>query len=312
MNRPRVLRIRVPCTTANLGSGFDALGLALGGLAVTVSAVPGGKGLRIESLSGEGENDLPRDDDNRIVRAAHAALAHAGVDAKTLGASLEIHSDIPLSRGLGSSAAAAVAGAMLADALLEHKLGPDGVLHVSATLEGHPDNVAPALWGGLVVSVKSDTGLSLCPVALPIRPRAALFIPDAALATSAARAVLPKSVSFADAIFNLSRSALTVAALSQGKLDILAESMKDRLHQPARSQLLPWLPRLIRAAEEAGAYGAALSGAGSTVCALVSAEKARTVETALAKAAREAGVPGRAMVLDVGPGASVAWTDVRG
>src|SRR4051812_35639854 len=205
-----------------------------------------------------------------------------------------MHSSIPLARGLGSSAAAAVGGALVADRLLEGAVGEENVLEVAVDMEGHPDNVLPSLRGGLQVAVRAESGRILaCPVPLGASVRAVLFIPDEELATSAARAVLPQQVSLKDAVFNLSRAALLVAALSSGRLELLGEAMNDRLHQPARATLLPWLPALLAEARAAGASGAALSGAGTTVCALCAPEMAPAVRPAPAPAASPRGVPGR-------------------
>jgi homoserine kinase len=246
--------VLVPCSTSNLGSGFDAVGIALSGPDLMVRVSPGGDGLRIARLSGEGADRLPPDSTNRVIEAAHRAAMSAGRRPEALSAELSIHSSIPLKRGLGSSAAAALAGAMLADALLEGAIGGDVVLRTAVEMEGHPDNVVPALRGGAQVSVRDARGGILsCPVRIGAPVRAALYIPDQELATSAARAVLPAQVPLADAVHNLGRAALLVAALTEGKLDLLAEAMDDRLHQPARSGLLPWLPPLLAGARKGGA-----------------------------------------------------------
>ncbi|TMA16368.1 MAG: homoserine kinase, partial [Deltaproteobacteria bacterium] len=206
-----------------------------------------------------------------------------------------------------SSAAAALAGALLADRLLDGAIGEERALGVAVRLEGHPDNVVPSLRGGAQVAVLDASGRVVsCPVALGAPLRAALFIPDEELATSAARAVLPQTVKLGDAVYNLGRAALLVAALQAGRLDLLGEAMDDRLHQPARAGLLPWLPPLLAAARKGGAFGAALSGAGTTVCALCSASAAREVARAMMDAAASLGVAGRAEVVDVAvPGARV-------
>jgi len=302
-----VFTIVVPCSTSNLGAGFDAVGLALGGPDFLVRATPGGTGLRISKISGEGVDRLARDSTNRVVQAAWAAARAAGVDPAELNADLEMHSSIPLARGLGSSAAAAVAGALLADRLLGGKVGEANVLAVAVEMEGHPDNVLPSLRGGLQVAVRDGSGaVQACAVPLGGPVRAALFIPDEELSTSAARAVLPRQVTLQDAVFNLSRAALLVAALATGRLDLLGEAMSDRLHQPARATLLPWLPALLAEARAAGAAGAALSGAGTTVCALCAPETAPAVVRALSQAASARGVHGRSEVVEVGvPGARV-------
>jgi homoserine kinase len=288
----------VPCSTSNLGSGFDCVGIALSGPDLIVRVKPGGEGLRITRFSGEGEDRLPRDGTNRVVVAAQRA---AGKDAGNLAAELEVHSSIPLKRGLGSSAAAALAGALLADRLLGGAVGEEGVLRAAVEMEGHPDNVVPSLRGGAQVSLRASDGRVLsCPIPLKRTMRAALYIPDQELATTAARAVLPRQVPFEDAVFNLSRAALLVAALAQGQLELLGEAMDDRLHQPARAGLLPWLPDVLAAAKRAGAYGAALSGAGTTVCALCSGEVSRDVVEAMATAASAHRVAGRSEIVEVG------------
>lgn len=300
--------VTVPCSTSNLGSGFDAVGIALGGPDLIVRATPGGSGLRIRRISGEGEDRLPKDASNRLVQAAHLAAEAAGRSRDELRAELEVHSSIPLRRGLGSSAAAALAGALLADRLLDGAVGAERALQIAVRLEGHPDNVVPALRGGAQVAVLDASGRVLsCPILLGAPLRAAIYIPDEELATSAARAVLPQTVKLGDAVHNLGRAALLVAALQSGRLELLAEAMDDRLHQPARATLLPWLPSLLAAARAAGAAGAALSGAGTTVLALCAPGVAHDVADAMAKAADERSVGGRREVVDVGvPGARVA------
>jgi len=297
----------VPCSTSNLGSGFDAVGIALGGPDLLVRATPGGAALRIVRLSGEGEARLPRDGSNRVIEAAGLAAQAAGHGVHELRAELEVHSSIPLRRGLGSSAAAALAGALLADRLLGGAVGEERALAVAVRLEGHPDNVVPALRGGAQVAVLDGSGRVVsCPVQLGAPLRAALFIPEEELATVAARAVLPQSVKLGDAVHNLGRAALLVAALQGGRLDLLTEAMDDRLHQPARTTLLPWLPSLIAAAREAGAAGAALSGAGTTVLSLCAPGAAHDVARAMHEAARARNVPGRPEVVEVGvPGARI-------
>ena len=293
--------VAVPCSTSNLGSGFDAVGIALGGPHLLVRVTPGGTELRIARISGEGEGRLARDASNRLVQAAHLAAEAAGRGPGELRAQLEVHSSIQLRRGLGSSAAAALAGALLADRLLDGAIGEERALAVAVRLEGHPDNVVPSLRGGAQVAVLDGSGgVVSCPVALGAPLRAALFIPDEELATTAARAVLPQTVKLGDAVYNLGRAALLVAALQAGRLDLLAEAMDDRLHQPARATLLPWLPSLLASARQAGAAGAALSGAGTTVLALCAPGEAHDVARAMRDAAETRGVPGRPEVVDVG------------
>jgi homoserine kinase len=293
--------IVVPCSTSNLGAGFDAIGIALGGPDLIVRATRGGEGLRISRLVGAGEDHLPRDRTNRVVEAAHKAARLVGADPARLAADLEIHNAIPLRRGLGSSAAAALAGAMLADRLLDGALGPDRIVEVAVAMEGHPDNVVPSMHGGAQVAVLDARGaVRSCPIAIGTQLKAAIFIPDEELSTKAAREVLPAQVRFADAVHNLGRAALFVAALSEGRTELFAEAMDDRLHQPARANLLPWLPDLLAEARAAGAFGAALSGAGTAVLALCGPDSARDVAQHMGDWANQRGFSGRAEVVDVG------------
>ena len=297
--------VMVPCSTSNLGAGFDAIGIALSGPDLMVRVTPGGSRLRITRINGEGAARLPLDQSNRIVQAAYHAAQTAGRDIAQLRGELEVHSSIPLRRGLGSSAAAALAGALIADRLLEGAVGDGGVLRTAVEMEGHPDNVVPSLRGGAQVSVRAADGRILnCEIPFRTRLQAALYIPDQELATTAARAVLPREVPLVDAVHNLGRAALFVASLAQGKVDLLFEAMQDRLHQPARSGLLPWLPPLLEGARKGGALGASLSGAGTTVFALCTGETVRDVARAMQETAVQLKLPGRSEIVEVGvPGA---------
>ncbi|MDP2952053.1 MAG: homoserine kinase, partial [Chloroflexota bacterium] len=201
---------------------------------------------------------------------------------------------IPLRRGLGSSAAAVVGGLMAGQELLGRPLSPQQLLGLATELEGHPDNVAPALMGGCQVVVGGSEIVS-APVPLPRGLVAALFIPDFEIPTREARAVLPQQVSRADAVYNVGRAALLVAALATGQLGYLRIATQDRLHQPARQALFPAMERVFQAALEAGALGVFLSGSGSTILALVKG-RASPVAQAMARAAREAGVKGRTKI----------------
>jgi homoserine kinase len=299
--------VMVPCSTSNLGPGFDSIGMALSGPDLMVRVTPGGDRLRITRFSGEGADRVPLDATNRVIQAAQHAAVEAGRDPAALMAELEVHSSIPMKRGLGSSSAAALAGALAADRLLDGAIGESGVLRTAVEMEGHPDNVVPSLRGGAQVSIRDGEGRVIaCPIPIKRPLRAALYIPDQELATSAARAVLPRDVPLEDAVYNLGRAALFVAALANGQYEQLTEAMQDRLHQPARAGLLPWLPDLLEAAVKAGALGAALSGAGTTVCALCTPDRARDVATAMMDAAVGLRVAGRSEVVEAGvPGARV-------
>ena len=274
------VRVRVPATSANLGPGFDALGLALGLYNEVVLEEADGVTVAVE---GEGAVALSTGADNAVAQAARAAGEAAGRPLRGLRA--RCVNRIPLARGLGSSAAAWVAGLVGANALLGSPIGRDGLLALATRAEGHPDNVAAALLGGLAVSCAD--GDRVTAVAMPVSPelRWIALVPEEESTTRAARAVLPDAVPRRDAVFNVQRVSLLLAALGAGRADLIAIAMQDRLHQPYRLRLFPWMERVMEAARGAGADGCALSGAGSAVLAVTlgdPAPVARAMEAALA------------------------------
>jgi homoserine kinase len=261
-----MITVRVPATSANLGPGFDALGLALrlhNTLTIGRAASP-----EIE-IEGEGEETLPRDASHLAYRAAMVVAARAAEmqSAPAVEAfRLTQRNAIPLGRGLGSSAAAIVGGAVAANALLGSPLDQQALLDLAAEMEGHPDNVAPALLGGLVVCTRTAAGVRWMRLAPPSL-KVVVAVPDYPVSTEEARRRLPARVPFPDAVFNVTRAALLVAALTGGRPDLLDEATQDRLHQPYREHLIPGLNEVFQAARRAGAYGAALSGSGPAVIA---------------------------------------------
>lgn len=289
----------VPATSANLGAGFDALALALDlGNHVSVEVLPDRPPGYLEVLiEGEGAGHLPTDERNRFVAMLTLGLREAGAETAH-GLRIRMRNAIPLARGLGSSAAATVGGLVAADALLGGGvLSPERILGLAAGAEGHADNAAAALMGGFCVVGPSDGP----PLALRLEPPAglwlALYIPDRPLATSAMRKALPTTVPFAAAIHNVGAAALAVAAMAQGRLEMLAPATRDRLHEPYRAAVYPELPILVGAALDAGALGACLSGAGSSIIAFSDSEAmARAVVAALETAASAAGLGGRSHV----------------
>ncbi|MEZ0239498.1 MAG: homoserine kinase [Chloroflexota bacterium] len=268
----RTVLVEVPATIANLGAGYDCLGMAVGlGLEVRIEAV---EGSAVElTVEGQGAGDLPSNRTNRLVQALDAGLAHAGVvSAERLGWRLRMTNRIPLSRGLGSSAAATIAGLLAASVLAGSEDAPEAlstatILRLATRFEGHPDNVAPALLGGVTASLALADRVEAIRLDVPAGLSVVLFIPDAPLSTAAMRAVLPESVPRGDAVANLGRVAIGVAGLAAGRLDVLGLLTEDRLHEPYRAAALPALPLLVAAAREAGALGACLAGAGSSVAA---------------------------------------------
>ncbi len=290
------VRVRVPATTANLGPGFDALGLALQLYNVVQMQLTDEPHVAV-GIEGEGTSTLPRDETNIVVQAADLLFRQAGFRRK--GMQLHLVNALPLSRGLGSSAAARVAGLVAANELAGRPLNPSQLLGLATQLEGHPDNAAAALLGGLVSScLDEDDSVHVVKLSVSHPPRFIVLIPEIEVATHAAREVLPPSVSLRDAVFNVSHACLLVSALVTGDRDVLRAALRDRLHQPYRSRLMPWLDAVIAAAIDAGAYGAVLSGAGSSVLAMAD-EPTAQVENAMLQTLREAGHDGRVRTLEM-------------
>jgi homoserine kinase len=255
--------VHVPATTANLGPGFDCLALALD-LWNEITFRLEGADVKVE-IEGEGKGCLPTASSNLIARTALDFYDRMG-RPKPQGLKIHCKNNIPLSSGLGSSAAAVLAGLLGANALLSEPAGQVEILRLADEIEGHPDNVAAALVGGLVVVLGGENGLLVRRFEVPSIP-VTVVLPEVDLPTKAARAVLPKTVPLEDAVFNIGRAALVVDALRSGNLDLLGQVMEDRLHQPYRLGLIPGGKRALLAARSAGAAAAALSGAGPSLAA---------------------------------------------
>jgi homoserine kinase len=296
----RRVAVEVPATTANLGAGYDCLGMALAlinrvGLEVRTWS-RGGIELSVE---GEGAGELPADGGNRFVLGVEAAIRAARGEVPE-GASwrIEMVNKIPLARGLGSSAAATVGGLLAANALLGDVLSHTELLRLATAIEGHPDNAAPALLGGFVASAAIGETVEAIRFDVPRGIRAVIFIPDLRLDTGEMRRVLPARVPRADAVANLARVAVGVAGIATGRRDVLRLLTEDRLHEPYRAAAYPQLPRLVADARGAGALGACLSGAGSSIIAFTDtvAGVAR-IEAAFRAAAADTDLPGRVEVV---------------
>jgi homoserine kinase len=288
------VHVRVPATSANLGPGFDALGLALA-LYNEVTAQES-RSVTV-AVQGEGAGRLPTNEHNVVARGVQLAYEAAGRSFK--GCALTCVNRIPAARGLGSSAAAWVGGLVAGNALLGDPLSRTALLALAARAEGHPDNVAAALLGGLTVSCgRADGRVTTVTLPVPAAVRWVVLVPGVTSATAEARAVLPESVPRADAVFNVQRVSLLLAGLQTGRLDVLDAALDDRLHQPYRLRLFPWMPAVADAARRAGALGCVLSGAGPSLLAAVS-EHAEGVARAMETALRSAGIEGRASAFAV-------------
>ena len=288
-------KIRVPASSANLGPGFDALGLALGIYLECRFQRADTLAIQVQGRDADCISTLP---DNLIWRTALAVARDVGAALPNI--ELAIRNDIPLGKGLGSSAAALTAGVVIADHLLGLNWERLRILDEAARLEGHPDNVAACVLGSVVATAMERSGrVRAVRLDLPARYGVAVVVPDFVLPTVEARSVLPDSYSREDAIFNVQRSALLIAALATGSDDAFPAALEDRLHQPYRSRLVPGLVEIVQLRAR-GLLGCALSGAGPSV--LVFYEKG------------QAGVCGmiREIFAKHGHDSEILWPDVDG
>ena len=257
-----MIRIQVPATSANIGSGFDSLGIAL--TLYNQVWMEEEDGIFISSRDGLA---VPTGEDNLIYWAAKQLYDECG--AKLPGLRIEQESNIPMTRGLGSSSACIVAGLLGANRLLGNPFDQHEIVNLANRIEGHPDNTTPAVLGGLVVSAVENR--RVYSVSVPIAPKIsfAVMIPPFELKTELARSVLPQQISRTDAVYNLSRSALVTASLFSGNFENLRVAVQDTLHQPYRAQFIPGMEQVFRLSYELGAYATYISGAGPSIIAII-------------------------------------------
>ena len=263
------LRLRLPATSANLGPGFDTLAVALE-LYLTIDASPS-TALIVEA-TGRDAAICASTKNNLVVDTYRAILAAHGRELIPLR--LQVHNEIPLGMGCGSSAAARLAGVAMASHFGELHWERDRILAEAARLEGHPDNAAACWLGGFVACASSEAEIGAIAIAPPEDWRAVIVMPSRPLATTAARAILPESYSRRDAVANLQRVALLTAAFAAQRADLIPFAMRDRLHQPYRADVCPLLPKLLPLAGREGILGVALSGAGPSVLLLTGSASA--------------------------------------
>lgn len=306
-NQPQVtVTVRVPATSANLGPGYDCLGIALtlyntvrmtalGGFSSVSSTRPFNLTIR---TTGVDADKIPRDSSNLVYQTA--ALVFERVATWPGQLVIELDGEIPVGSGLGSSSAAVVAGLMAANAMIGNQLSQSALLRMAAEVEGHPDNVAPAILGGLVLGIMPRDGSDdLLAERLPVpEMRVVVALPDFYFPTAQARTVVPQQIALQDAIHNASRVGLLVHALTTGDHDLLRIAMDDRLHQPYRLPLIPGAREAMAAAYDAGAAGVALSGAGPSLIAIAPANH-DGIATSMVAAFDAAGLPARVWTLDV-------------
>ncbi len=291
--------VQVPATTANLGPGFDCLGLALD-LWNQTTLIEEGEGLHIK-IRGEGSGLLATDDRNMIIRTMMRFYQAQGAPFPNR-LTMICDNHIPIGAGLGSSAAAIIAGLLGANALLGSPASKEEILRLAVAIDGHPDNVASALSGGL--TLVTILGEGVLASQLPVTPlMVALAVPAIHLPTQVARAALPREVPMSDAVFNIGRTAFVIEALRSGNLPLLGKVMEDRLHQPYRMKLIPGAEEAFAAARQAGAMAVALSGAGPSIIAFApfenAAEQAQRISDAMIAAFSRASIQSRGLVLSL-------------
>jgi homoserine kinase len=279
-SRHKCFEVRLPASTSNLGPGFDCFGLALK-LYLTIRATPLEKSrveCRVRTTGARENAALPRNSTNLIYRAMSFAAKRESLTLPLVD--LAVHNEIPLASGLGSSAAAIVGGIKLAGMLCGHELSDEIVQSYATEFEGHPDNVGASLYGGFVASCAGvDWNVWSVKFDWPAEIRAVVVSPQSQLPTYVARAALPRTLTRADAVFNLQRTALFTAALAKKRYELFAEAMRDRLHQPRRESLVPGLSEMLRLPSRPGLLGIALSGAGPSIIALVKDNEKEIGET---------------------------------
>ncbi len=292
--------VRVPGTSANCGPGFDCLGLAAtiyNDLELTL--------LKEENLiidaHGDGAETIPTDEKNIIWKAARMILDRSGNGDKFKGAILKMQNNIPMSRGLGSSAAAIVAGLTAANEIVGKPFTKKDILKFATEIEGHPDNVAPAIYGGFTISTVDKFNVQTFSFLPKIRLKLIVAVPDFPLSTRIARQVLPKTVSMKDAVFNVSRASMLVAALMQGKENFLTTAFDDAIHQPYRTKLVPGMQEVFQAAKKEGALGVCLSGAGPCLIAFSTTNKhiENNIAVEMVQAFKKNDVQANALILDL-------------
>lgn len=280
--------IKAPASSANLGPGFDTIGLALDVWNVVTIDTDGESG-EVRNIGSEAQL---LDGRENLTLSAMRMLAH-DYHRELPAVSIQAETNIPVSRGMGSSAAALVIGLAAANQLLDLGLDDQELFERAARIEGHGDNVGAAIFGGAVMAVPASNAVTVLTDTTNLGLTTILFIPDMTGATHAARAALPSTVPHADATANVAAVAALTVGLKLHDHALIAAGMRDRLHEPYRAELFPHLVPLQEVARTAGAVGAVLSGAGPTVLALVQPDLAGNVITAMSRASRDLGVTGR-------------------
>ncbi|MCL2144496.1 MAG: homoserine kinase [Endomicrobia bacterium] len=293
------IKIRVPATTANLGPGFDVFGAALSLYnEFEAEYVPNAKKTKFW-LKGEGKKTLPKGEKNVLWKAMSETFQLLGCGKYNLkNLNITIKTGIPLSGGLGSSASAIIGGIALANALCGGKLTKAQIARLGMKIEGHPDNIAPAVYGGLCICYKNEDGANEV-MGLPVpKMKVVMCVPSFELRTKRSRQALPKNIDLQTAVFNTSRVALLTAAFCTGNYKLLRQGMEDKFHQPYRGKMIPAMDNIIKAAVDNGAYGAFLSGSGPSIAAFCDRRVCEKVEKAMVKVWKKESVAVKSYILD--------------
>jgi len=294
-----MIKIRVPATIANLGPGFDCLGLALK-LYLNLEIEETEEGLVIE-YQGEGAEkfSLKKKEETLIWKSINLVLKKTHKDIHKKGLKIKVLNKIPITRGLGSSASAIIGGIVGAARLYGIDLTNQEMLGLALSLEGHMDNIVPALIGGLTLAYKTGQGeIKWARIKTPLDLRIVLAVPEFTLNTKEMRKVLPQKVTLSQAIFNLSRSALLVNALQNSDWEVLVEAMEDKLHQPYRTPFIPGIEDMFSQIKKIGLAGVALSGSGPSIVSLIKKGREETISTIMKGAFLKAGINCRILVLE--------------
>ena len=277
--------VKVPATSANMGPGFDSLGIALD----VWNEVRISKGPFSIKIDGTGEEELPKDTSNLVYKSFCKVFEE--IDEIVPEVKLSCTNRIPLTRGMGSSSAALIGGLMSGNAMAGSPLSTSEILNIGAKIEKHPDNVAPALLGGVQIGIYDQEKLITANVPFPEDLRVVLYVPNQVMPTDQARNILAPKVAREDAVYNIGRSALLVQSLVTGDLQNLKYATQDMIHQPQRQKQFFPMKNIIKAAMEAGAFGAFLSGAGSSILAFTKGRE-YTIGYEMADAAMKSGLDG--------------------
>ena len=277
--------VKIPATSANMGPGFDSLGIALD----VWNEVRISKGPFSIKINGTGEEELPKDSSNLVYKSFCKVFEE--IDEIVPEVTLTCTNRIPLTRGMGSSSAALIGGLMSGNAMAGFPLSISEILNIGAKIESHPDNVAPALLGGVQIGIYDREELITASVTFPEDLKVVLYVPDQIMPTDQARNILAPEVARKDAVYNIGRSALLVQSLLTGELHNLKYATQDMLHQPQRQKQFFPMKNIIKAAMEAGALGAFLSGAGSSILAFTKGRE-YTIGYEMADAAMKSGLDG--------------------